>query len=89
MATQRDTFIHHDLIANAKPGTVLMVSEPIMIQYMKRDDHQLHQAEAGLFLRIKFNGGGLWCEAAIDGQVITVVVNNEDFGSLDFVKNGL
>jgi len=58
-----------------------MVCEPIRVQLMLAGNSI--EVEPGLWLRVKFNGGGLWCEAAIDGKVQTVVVNAEDFGALD------
>jgi hypothetical protein len=74
-------FAHHDKIACAPYGSVLILAEPLSVQRMP--DGNCVQMQAGEWLRVKFNGGGLWCEAAIDGRAQTVVVNDEDFGALE------
>lgn len=79
--TQRAAFEHHDRIAESPPGSVLMVCEPIRVQRMPHGN--MIRAEPGLWLRVKFVTGGLWCEAAIDGKVQTIVVSAEDYGALD------
>jgi hypothetical protein len=79
--SQATTFAHHDMIAGLPYGSVVMVSEPIRVQRLPQGS--MIQAVPGMWLRVKFLGGGLWCEAAIDGKVTTVVVNAPDFGSLD------
>jgi len=80
-STQRAGFAHYDKIATSRQGTILMVSEPIWVLRIPEGGTRL--VEPGLWLRVKHETAGLWCEAAIDGKVQTVVINPEDFGALD------
>jgi hypothetical protein len=77
---QADVFAHHDLIAATKPGSVLMVCEPVEAVSNHGGTITL---EAGLWLRVKFMAGCLWCEAAVDGRVETITIWARDFGALE------
>lgn len=75
------TFPPHDKIAATPRGAVLICAEPTTGQLMPAG-HRIPLPQ-GTWLRVKFESGGLWCEAVIDGAVRTVVVNPEDFGALE------
>lgn len=75
------TFAHHDKIAATPRGAVLICAEPTTAQLMP-DGNRIPLPQ-GTWLRVKLSSAGLWCEAAIDGAVRTVIVSPEDFGALE------
>ena len=75
-------FAHHDLIASAPSGAVLIVAEPVRGQFILIDA-QYRDIPTGTWLRVKHRTGGLWCEVAWDGRIETVVIDSRDFGALE------
>jgi hypothetical protein len=78
--SQAETFAHFDKIAAVKPGTVLLVCEPIKTWYGGTP----HDLGPGLWLRVLDIGiMGLYAQVAIDGRVLDVRISNADFTSLE------
>lgn len=78
---EKTVFAHHDAIAGARCGEILMVCDPVKAQVMF-DGHMVDM-QPGQSVRVKFAAGGLWCEAVIDETIRTVVIKNSDFGCLE------
>lgn len=78
---EKALFAHHDAIASARSGEILMVCEPIVAHMIFAS--RMVDLPIGSSLRVRHHTGILWCDAAIDGKVQTVVINKEYFSCLE------